>query len=189
MSEVQLRTKKFTRADYEHMVETGIIGENERVELLRGEIAYMTPESARHSFVLDNVASALAKAFKSGFCVRAQHPLALGKESEPQPDVAVVRGSRADYARAHPRAAVLVVEVASSSLEIDRDLKSGIYARAQIPEYWIVNLRTDEVEVRRNPVRYPSRHGYEDTKVVSRVGTITPLAAPRARVKVASLFD
>ncbi|MBI4572140.1 MAG: Uma2 family endonuclease [candidate division NC10 bacterium] len=94
---------------------------------------------------------ALRKAFGEGTHVRIQLPLALDPSSEPEPDVTVVRGSPRDYRDAHPSAALLVVEVADTTLSHDRDQKGSLYARAGVADYWIVNLVDQVLEVYRDP--------------------------------------
>jgi Uma2 family endonuclease len=97
------------------------------------------------------VEEALRAAFSSGWDVRGQLPIALDEESEPEPDARVVPGSFRDYPHAHPARAALVVEVADSSLALDRGEKAGLYARARVPEYWIVDLMGHALEVCRDP--------------------------------------
>jgi Uma2 family endonuclease len=166
------------------MVETGILGPEDHVELLDGEIIEMSPEKSRHATAVDLALEALRAAFATGHTVRVQHPLALGEASEPEPDLAVVAGSPRDYAAGHPASALLVVEVADSSLEYDRKRKAHAYAGAGIEDYWIVNLTGACLEVYRSP----SPDGYRSVATHSRDASITPLAAPDAVVRVADLL-
>lgn len=166
------------------MVDTGILGPDDRVELIEGEILTMSPEKSRHSAAVDLVADALRVAFGAGHSVRVQHPLALGQWSEPEPDVAVVVGTPRDYVDAHPSSAVLVVEVADTSLLDDRGAKQRLYARAGIAEYWIVNLRDSVLEV----YVQPEGDGYARSDRLSREGVVVPLAAPSARIAVGDLL-
>ncbi len=134
---------------------------------------------------------ALRAAFGSGWHVRSQGPIALDDESEPEPDIAVVSGSRRDYAAAHPTQPVLLVEVADSSLSFDRRRKGSLYARARVPEYWIVNLIDRVLEVHRNP--QPAAGAvfgwrYAQIRRLSPDETVTPLGAPEARILVADLL-
>ena len=178
------RPKPWARSDYQRMVEVGILGPGDRVELLEGEIVEMSPEKSRHAACVDLALEALRPAFASGYTIRVQHPLALSDESEPEPDLAVVVGSPRDYANAHPTSAALVVEVADSSLDYDRRRKSRVYARAGIPEYWIVNLVDMRVEV----LRQPSAGSYLAEHVVAREGRVSPVAAPTHSVLVSDLL-
>ena len=166
------------------MVDAGILGPGDRVELLEGEIVEMSPEKSRHTASVDLTADALRGAFGSGFTVRVQHPLALSEISEPEPDVAVVAGSPRDYAAAHPATALLVVEVADTSLDYDRRRKAIAYARAGIDEYWILNL----IDLRLEVYRQPSESGYISHQVLGREAGVSPLAAPAAVLRVADLL-
>jgi Uma2 family endonuclease len=107
-------------------------------------------------------------------------PLALGPPSEPEPDIAVVAGEPDDYLDHHPSTAVLVVEVADSSQFHDRKRKAAVYARAELPNYWIVNLRFDRIEV----LRDPADGLYRARRIYRRGETISPLARPEAALAV-----
>ena len=107
----------------------------------------MTPQSSRHAAAVQLAQKALERVYGDGFAVRVQMPLAIDPDSEPEPDLAVVRGGPRDYRDAHPRDAVLVIEVADTSLAHDRGRKKEVYARCGIPAYWIVNLVDEGVEV------------------------------------------
>src|SRR5690348_15524163 len=140
----------WTREEYERAASLGLFGPEERLELIEGEIVTkMTPQNSRHMSGIRLAEEALRLAFPSGYDVRVQGPLALGGRNEPEPDIAVVVGSMRDYFGAHPTTAVLVVEVSDTSLAYDRTTKTGIYARAGIAEYWIINLVDRVLEVHR----------------------------------------
>lgn len=166
------------------MVDVGILGPSDRVELVEGEIVEMSPEKSRHAAAVDLALEALRRAFSAGVTVRVQHPLALSDESEPEPDLAVVVGTPRDYLGGHPATALLVVEVSDTSLEYDRRRKALVYAGAGIGEYWIVNL----VDLRLEVHRQPSLSGYREHLVLGRNNTVSPLAAPGALVQVADLL-
>ncbi len=178
------RLRTWSRAEYEQMIDAGILGSEDHVELIEGEIVEMSPEKSRHAVATELVAEALRAAFPKGHAIRVQHPLSLPDDSEPEPDVAVVRGSQRDYREGHPRTAVLVVEVSDSSLAYDRGRKSKIYAKAGIPEYWVVDLAKRRVHVHRKP----TSGKYGRAVVVTPSGSITPLAAPGQPVRVADLL-
>src|SRR5215470_6855850 len=143
---------RMTRARYDRLVDAGIFGPDDRVELLDGLLVAREPQGGPHATAVGLVAAALEKTFGRGFHVREEKPIALNKSSEPEPDVAVVPGGLRDYASGHPSRPVLLVEVADSSLVLDRLRKGGLYARAGIVEYWIVNLVDQVLEVYREPV-------------------------------------
>ena len=127
---------------------------------------------------------ALRRIFAGGFVVRTQLPLALGSWSEPEPDVAVVRGTIDDYRDAHPESAALVVEVADSTLDFDRTRKRDMYAEAGIPEYWIVNLIDGVLEVSRTPAGMT----YQDVQRLSPGEVIAPAAATAGTIPVSELL-
>lgn len=146
-----LQPHRFTREEYDRMVEAGVFAPDARLELLEGEIINMTPQKSRHATAVRLVEDALRAAPGTGFDVRMQMPLSLEDYSEPQPDVAVVKGNPRDYRDAHPSWALLVVEVAEASLDYDRRRKLPVYARAGIPEYWILDVEGETLEVHREP--------------------------------------
>jgi Uma2 family endonuclease len=144
------------RVDVEHylgLVETGALAEDDRVELLEGVIVAMPPSNPPHAAVVSMVSEVLLRQLGGLAAVRSQCALVLGRWSAPEPDVAVVPGSNRDYLDAHPRTALLVVEVSDTTLRQDQLSKARIYAAAGIPEYWIVNLREGRLEVLREPDR------------------------------------
>jgi Uma2 family endonuclease len=179
-----IETRRWTREEYNRMAAEGYFGPEERVELLDGEILIVPRQGSRHATAIHLAAKTLSAAFGSGFYVRIQGALALEELSEPEPDVAVVRGTERDYATAHPSTALLVVEVSDSTLEHDRERKGSIYARTGIPEYWILNLIDRRLEVYRDP------DGSEYRSVTNHaVGeSVSPLHAAAARVTVADLL-
>jgi Uma2 family endonuclease len=182
---------RMTRGRYDRLVDVGIFGPEDRVELLDGLLVAREPQGERHATVVGLVRAALEKAFGSGYHIREEKPIALDDQSEPEPDVVVVPGRLRDYLTAHPSRPVLIVEVAETSLALDRLRKGGLYARARISDYWVVNLVNEILEVHREPVRIPSGHGdwkYDSVRLLRRNAVVTPLAAPRARIRVAALL-
>ncbi len=176
--------RRLSRADYERLVEAGFFHPEERLELVDGVIFGMTPQSSRHAAGVSLALRTLQTLYGEGFHVRCQMPLALGEDSEPEPDVAVVIGHPDDYAAAHPATALLVVEVADSSIHHDRHRKTALYARCLIPEYWLLDLGRGCLVVHREP-----RRGAYSSRVVLREGdTVSPSTRPAAAVSVASLL-
>jgi Uma2 family endonuclease len=182
VSSVQLR--RWTRQEYDRMIDAGILGPSDRVELIEGEIIEMSPQKPPHAVCVQLAEVALRRAFREGFHTRVQLPLALA-DSEPEPDLAVVRGSIRDYLAEHPTTAVLVVEVADATLDYDRRRKARVYARAGIPEYWLVNLVDRVVEVYREP--YPD-DSYAQVQRFGATNSVSPLAAPRAQIEVEAML-
>ena len=188
-----IETHRWTREAYDRMFDHGLFGPDERVELIDGEILEMTPIGSRHATAVQLVPRALESAFGRGFCVRAQLPLALDPRSEPEPDVAIVRGTPRDYRDFHPSPSdtVLVVEISESSLEYDRATKASLYARAQIVEYWIVNLVDGQLEVSRCPEIFadaPFGWRYSEVQTLGPGSRIAPLAAPSIVIAIDDLL-
>lgn len=190
MAEYAIQTRRFTRAEYDHLIDLGFFQPSDRVELIGGQLMVAEPQGEYHYGAIWKTAHALEGAFGSGWYVRTQAPIGLDDESEPEPDVAVVPGSVADY-RKHPARPVLTVEVADSSLALDRAHKGSLYARAGLADYWVLNLIDRVLEVYREPVpdsdapfgwRYARREALDPSSMA------TPLAAPHAAIPVADLL-
>jgi Uma2 family endonuclease len=150
---VNLAKHSFTVSEYERMGETGVFAPDSRLELIEGEIIEISPIGSRHAACVQLVSDLIKDAIERKFSVRTQHPVVLDDFSEPQPDVAVVT-FRPDYYRdAHPRPQdiLLVVEVADTTVEKDRLVKTRLYARAGIPEALIFNLIEDQLEYYSRP--------------------------------------
>src|SRR5262245_49595191 len=182
---------RMTRARYDRLVDVGIFGPEDRVELLDGLLVAREPQGERHATVVALVRAALERAFGRGYHIREEKPIALDARSEPEPDIVVVPGGPRDYLAAHPSRPVLIVEVAETSLKLDRLRKGGLYARAGIAEYWIVDLVSEALEVYRAPVPAPSGHGgwkYDSVRVLRLNAVVRPLKSPRARIRVAALL-
>ena len=145
--------KLFTVDDYYKMLDAGILCEDDRVELIEGEIIEMSPMGSRHAAVVSSVTEALVSLFKGKALLRPQLPLRLNEFNEPEPDIAVVKPRPDRYSSRHPGPtdALLVIEISVSSLRYDRDVKLPIYAASQVPEVWIAHLRAATVLVYRDP--------------------------------------
>lgn len=186
-----IEIRRWSREEYEKMIETGIFPSGTRAELLDGEIFSMTPQKRRHAAAIRATEEALRIAFGHGFDVQVQLPLALEPSSEPEPDLSVVPGSWRDYADMHPSSAVLVVEIADTSLEHDRDRKGNLYARAGIADYWIVNLPERRLEVYREPAQSRrTLYGwtYRTVQYYPPGKQISPLAVPDRKIAVVDLL-
>jgi Uma2 family endonuclease len=186
-----IQTRRWTRLEYEKMGEAGVFQPGERVELIDGEILEMTPQKSPHAAAVTLVGDALRVAFGAGFHIRIQLPLALDPYSEPEPDVAVVVGSPRDYQESHPTSAVLVVEVADTSLEHDRKRKGSLYARSGLNDYWVLNLLDRCLEVYRDPIQdaaAPYGWRYRIFQRFAAADVASPLALSHARVRVEDLL-
>ena len=185
------QVKRWKRVEYERLIDAGVLDAGEPVELIDGLLLVAEPQSSSHFAAVRLAQLALARAFGAGWEVRAQGPIALEDSSEPEPDVAIVRGGPRDYVDAHPADPVLVVEVALTSLAFDSEQKSSLYARAGRPEYWIVNLVDRVLEVRRDPEPSPAApYGwdYATLDVLGPTARVAPLAAPAAAIAIADLL-
>ncbi|MBM3218465.1 MAG: Uma2 family endonuclease [Candidatus Rokubacteria bacterium] len=183
--------RRWTRREYARLIDHGFLHEDDPIELLDGLLLVKEPQHSPHRTAVLLVAKALERAFGDGWFVQTQSPIALGRRSEPEPDVCVVRGAPRDYAAAHPRRPALVVEVAQSGLRVARGRKAAVYARARIADYWIVNLVDRVVELYREPARPgPARQrwGYALIETLGADAALTPLDAPAAMVRVADLL-
>lgn len=172
--------------EYHRMIEAGILGEDEPVQLIDGVLVAMTPQGAPQALVIQRLNRLLLQQVGEAFEVRPQLPLTLENESEPEPDLAVVRAEDARSRTRHPGTALLVIEVAGESLRLDRQSKAALYARAGIPEYWIVNLADATVEVQRDPD--PVAGSYRTRLSRAPGDVLSTGSVPGIRVEVAALF-
>jgi len=186
-----LRTRRWTRVEYERLVDQGVFHADEHLELLDGLLVVREPQGSRHGAALAALCDVLARAFGAGFHVRPHLPVALDDASEPEPDVVVVPGGPWEYASGPPSTPVLVVEIAETSLALDHGDKGSLYARAGIADYWILNLTAAVLEVYRRPGENPgARFGWEyrHAQYLARAASLTPLAAPAKEIAVADLL-
>jgi Uma2 family endonuclease len=183
---VQIAKHSFTVAEYERMGEAGILSEDDRVELIEGEIIEMSPIGERHAACVDALAELLKELLGRSVNVRIQNPIRLDDYSEPQPDIALLKRRDDFYRHAHPRPAdvLLVVEVSDSTLEYDRQIKLPLYARAGVPEVWIVNLVDDVIET----YAQPSGDSYRAAGRFARAETVKSSAVESLRVEVSAVL-
>lgn len=177
------RPKRWSRREYESLVETGVF-EGQRLQLIHGEVLEMSPQGADHAAAVGLATRALLRIFGEGYWIRDQLPLRADETSLPEPDLAIVEGEPRDYREQHPARAVLIVEIASTSLDFDRKIKAPLYAQMGVEDFWIVNLVDRCVEV----YRQPSANGYEQCEVFGADREIVPAAASKAAVRVADLL-
>jgi Uma2 family endonuclease len=160
----------FTVDEYYAMGEAGVFAPDERVELLDGEILTMPPMSPRHAGNVDRLAALFIRRLGSLAIVRIQGPVRLSSDSEPQPDIAILRPRDDFYSKHHPvpEDVFALAETADSSLSYDRGRKFKTYARCGIREYWIVNLLEERIEVHRRAIA----SGYAETTIAVRGDTV-----------------
>ncbi|MBY0514888.1 MAG: Uma2 family endonuclease [Gemmataceae bacterium] len=180
---------RWTRAEYYRLAEAGFFA-GRRVMLIDGEVFVMSPQNNPHVTGIALTKDALEAIFGSGFWVRTQAPLDLGQTSDPEPDVAVVVGAPRTF-KSHPTSALLVVEVADSSVSFDTGRKASLYAAGGIADYWVVDLGHNQLHVFRDPHLDPSAyHGFSYTSHTTHgpAEAVAPRAAPTSPVKVADLL-
>ena len=186
-----MQLRRWTRAEYDRLIELGVFRPGEPLELLGGELTVGEPQGSAHYTAIGLVEDALRAAFGPGWLVRSQGPIALDEESEPEPDIAVTRGARRDYREQHPARPALIVEVADSSLAFDRGRKGSLYARGGIDDYWILNLVDGLLEVYHRPTQDPTALAgwrYASVEVLGPESSVAPIAAPAARIRVSDLL-
>ena len=150
---VQYSRRPFTVAEYDQMVEAGILREDDRVELIEGEIVTMSPIGRRHAACVRRLTRVLNRLLGERTQISVQNPIAIPDWSEPNPDVALLVPRADDYARAHPgpRHIQILIEVADTSLTYDTQVKMPLYARAGIREVWVIDLKADRIVVHTRP--------------------------------------
>ena len=179
---VQQTRYRFTTTDYHRMAEAGILGEDDRVELIEGEILEMSPIGRQHLACVDRLTRIFVRNLGDAAIVRVQGSIVLSERSEPQPDLVLLRPRDDFYATADAtaEAVFLIVEVADSSEAYDRQTKAPLYARNGIPELWIADLTRDCITVYRDP----RRDGYATSRVLRRGESISPIAFPDLTIAV-----
>ena len=179
-------TRKFTVAEYYRMAEVGILRHDERVELIEGEIFLMPPIGPRHAGDVIRSIRLFSRLDDDRFVIQIQNPLHLAEQSEPEPDVMLLRPRADDYTASHPTPAdvLLVIEVADSSLDYDREVKAQIYGRAGVPETLVLNLPEDCIE----GFDQPGPEGYARHTIYRRGDQIRPVSLPDLELAVADLL-
>jgi Uma2 family endonuclease len=175
-----VKVRPITVGEYHRMGEAGILRPHERVELLNGRIVEMPPIGPKHASTVTKLDRLLQATFGERAIVRSQQPLTLDLVSEPEPDILLVRGPLERYDEVHPTVeqALLVIEVSETTLAYDRGKKLEAYARLGVPEYWIVDLVHERIEIHREP-----KDGtYASRRIARRAERIAPLAFPNDRV-------
>ena len=177
------RPRLFTVAEYYQMADAGILKEDDRVELIEGEVVAMSPIGSRHAGCVAKLEALLHRALSAEpVIVWVQNPLRLSEYSEPQPDICVLRAREDFYTQSHPTAAdaVFVVEVADSSLMYDRNAKLSLYARSGIAEVWLVDLVNHVVEVH----TAPGAAGYEHVQRFAGPAVLPRIGIPASEILV-----
>jgi Uma2 family endonuclease len=183
------RTLRWTVKQFHEAKERRAFGEGRRVILIRGELVELSPMKPQHAQGVRRIVKAIPPCFGAGFFTQSQLPLVLGQDSDPMPDFAVIADDMERYGTIHPSAAVLVVEVADSTRYFDTTTKVELYASANIPEYWVVDLENRRLLIHRDPMPLPDGGmTYRTQMTLGPAETVSPLAAPTATLCVAELL-
>jgi Uma2 family endonuclease len=178
--------KYWTVQDYHRMSDLGILDPNERTELIAGQIVLMTAKGTPHVVTLQLLATSLQEQLGRIALIRTQDPIRLDNFSEPEPDLAIVKGTILDYAEHHPVPddIYLVIEVADSTLKQDCQVKDQLYARSSIGEYWVVDIKNRQVHIFRDP----TATGYTSHLILTETHSVSPLAFPDLILSIASIL-
>ena len=176
------RIRPISRREYDRLVELGMF-EDERIELLHGMLVTMSPQGGPHATISSWLVQQLVRALDDSFDIRGHCPYAATDDSEPEPDVSVSR--RIHGHLEHPTSSLLLIEVAESSIRTDRKIKSGIYAAAGVPEYWIVDITGDDLVIEVHTE--PRATGYRNVEHLRTGDTLRPTQLPTVVIPVAEI--
>lgn len=184
--EIEPQTHLWSIADYHQMIEAGILDEDDHVELLEGKIVCMSPQRPFHAASVQRSSNHLYEMLRGKAYIRIQLPVILGDDSEPEPDVAVVRFDQSEYSFRHPEAAdiYLLIEVADSTIAKDRKQKARIYAKNRVLEYWILDVQRRQVYV----FRQPEDGNYREQLVLSSSDSIAMQSFPDVAIALDAMF-
>ncbi|MCW9680225.1 Uma2 family endonuclease [Dolichospermum circinale CS-1225] len=183
---LQLIRHQFTVKQFHKMAESGILSENERVELIRGEMIDMSPIGRRHAGCVNRLVNLLIQLLGKRIILAPQNPVVLNETSEPQPDIALLKPRPDFYRNSHPQPEdiFLLIEVADTTVKYDREVKIPLYAEANIPEVWLVDVNQEIIEVYRN-----SLEGiYQDVQKLTKNQSLSILAFPDVSIHLSELF-
>jgi Uma2 family endonuclease len=177
---------RFTVADFRHMGEAGLFDGAEKVELLHGEIFTMSPIESLHAGCVGILIELFGRQAAGKFIVWVQNPIEISDESEPIPDIVLLKRKKDFYKKAHPKPAdvLLVIEVADTAIVRDRDVKLPLYAGANIPEAWLVNLPADIIEVHSGPIN----GAYREIRIFKRGEKVASTILPKVKLNVSDIL-
>ncbi len=187
----EARPKRFTIADYHRLTELGFLQEDDHVELINGELFEMAAKGSPHSVCTGLLCRELDRLIGNQVAVRNQEPITLLDRSEPEPDVVIAEGKLEDYLERHPihDEALLVIEIADSSLVYDRTIKLATYAESNIPHYWIANVKTQQMECYSQPYQDQlGEFGYQMRQVVLSSQTVEIPGFPDRTLDLNKIF-
>jgi Uma2 family endonuclease len=186
ITEASFTLRKWTVKEYQKLGEMGFFHPEERVELISGNIIKMSAKGTAHTSAVSRTDSLLQYLFRNLAWVRMQDPIALDDNSEPEPDIALVRIDPFDYATHHPTPSevYLIIEVADSSLAYDREIKAKMYARSGITDYWVLNVNERQLHV----FREPADDGYQSEVILGETASISPLQFPAFNISIGEML-
>lgn len=178
---LQIARRPFTTAEYHRMIEAGILTEDDRIELLDGEIIKMAPIGPRHAACVKRLNAFLSRKVSRVAIVGAQDPIHLDDYSEPQPDISLLKPRDDFYSQEHPTPedVLIAIEVADSTVDSDRQTKLPAYARAGIQEAWLVDLVNDRIEIHSQP----NAGVYQEVRIVLRHQKVVSRSLPQLKLK------
>lgn len=185
-TQVEMKRRRFTVADFLRLAEIGFLADDERVELIRGEIIEMSPISEGHASTVMRLVSLLSRMFGQRALLSVQNPVQLDDATLPQPDVALLRPRDDFYGQRHPgpEDTLLLIEVSDTTLTYDRRVKTALYSAAGVMEYWIINLQKRQIEV----YREPQSEGYRTMTRYAPGETLSPLAFPEVQLDITEIL-
>ncbi|HLP91611.1 MAG TPA: Uma2 family endonuclease [Nostocaceae cyanobacterium] len=183
---IKLPAKSFTIDQYHQIYELGILTENDRVELIRGEIVEMSPIGKRHAGYVNLINKILSKLLDEQIIISVQNPIQLNHLSEPQPDIAILKPHPNFYIDKLPEVKdiLLLIEVADSTIDYDRDVKIPLYAENGILEVWLIDINAETITI----YRQPTPTGYKDVKILQRGDSLSILAFSEINLTVNNIF-
>jgi len=183
---LQLVRYQFTVKQFHQMAESGILSENDRLELIRGEMIDMSPIGRRHAGCVNRLVNLLIQLLGKQIVLAPQNPVELDETSEPQPDIALLKPRPDFYRNSHPQPEdiFLLIEVADTTIKYDREVKIPLYAEANIPEVWLIDVNQEVIEVYRNPIQGV----YQDVQKLVKNQVLSILAFPNVHINVSEIF-
>jgi len=177
---------RFTVKDFHKLAETGILQETNKIELITGELINMSPIGSAHAGTVDKIVALLVRKINDKAIVRCQNPIILDDYSEPEPDIALVKFSKNFYTDNHPlpQDVLLVIEIADTSIRYDREIKIPLYAKADIPEVWLIDLNQKQLEI----YTQPYEQSYRTIHLPHLTEKITAQLLPEVELSVSELF-
>lgn len=173
-------------SEYHYLGEKGILHPEEKIELIEGQLIKMSPKGTLHTAATRRIAKTLTNLLVNKAAIYTQDPIELNDNSEPEPDVSVVKIDPNDYVTHHPQTEeiYLIIEVADSSLEYDCEIKAKLYAKSGIKDYWVIDVRERKLHL----FRKPQKTGYETKEILSEIDSVTPLNFAELSIKISELL-